>query len=69
LSLGHFCEYVLIEQDSLAVEQYVLGPHLDRAKKRSWKLRRHTDLNAPVKLASLPVELTFAEIYEQTALI
>jgi Uma2 family endonuclease len=67
-AIPDFCEYVLIEQDSLAVEQYVLGPRTDRAKKRSWKMRRHTDPAAPVKLASLPAELTFAEIYEQTGL-
>ena len=68
-AIPDFCEYLLIEQDLLAVEQYVPGPHTDRAKKRSWKLRRHTAPAAPVKLASLPVELTFAEIYEQTGLI
>lgn len=63
------CEYLLIEQDSLVVERYTLGPHSDRTKKRSWRMRRFTAPTDSVELVSLSVSLSLSEIYEQTELL
>lgn len=62
-------EYVLIEQESLSVEKYALGPHTDRIKKRAWKLRRYITSSDKITFSSLNVDLSLTEIYERTGLL
>jgi Uma2 family endonuclease len=59
-------EYVLIEQENILVEQYTLGPHTDRTKKRAWKLRRYVQASDTILFSSLNVDLSLTEVYART---
>ena len=67
--ISSFCEYLMIEQDTITVERHTLDPHLDRTKKRSWKMRRYTNPEEPIELLSLSLTISLTEIYEQTGLL
>lgn len=58
-SLTSFQEYLLIEQDSVQIEQHV------KQDERHWLLTIHDDLNAKIPLASIPVEISIADLYHR----
>lgn len=62
-SLPSFCEYVLVRQDGVAIEQYSKA---DSAASLSavWLWQEHRDRSDILHLRSLNVDLSLAEIYD-----
>lgn len=58
-SLPSFQEYLLIEQNSVHIEQHV------KQDDRHWLLTIYDDLNAIIPLASIPVEIAIADLYHR----
>jgi Uma2 family endonuclease len=56
-----FQEYILVEQTSMHVEQYT------KTLEGKWLLSDYDDPQGSIALASVPVELALAEIYERVS--
>jgi len=61
-SLPSFCEYLLISQSEVYVEQYY---HLDRQTNDHWELQICDRIDQTISLQSLNVELPLTEIYRR----
>ena len=58
-SLPSFQEYLLIEQNSVQIEQYM------KQDDHHWLLAIHDDRHATIPLVSVPVEIAIADLYHR----
>jgi Uma2 family endonuclease len=58
-TITNFQEYILIDQYTIHVEQYVKTDH------RKWMFLEYEDINDTLNLTSIPCQISLADIYEK----
>ncbi|AFZ56410.1 Uma2 family endonuclease [Anabaena cylindrica FACHB-243] len=58
-TIANFQEYILIDQYTIHVEQYVKTDH------KKWMFLEYEDINDSLNLASIPCQISLADIYEK----